>query len=91
LAGALGQTVSYPWDLVRTRLAAQSTASGMCSPKYKGMTHCFKTVLAEEGVRGLFKGCWVNLLNVGPRAAIMFSSYEGMKQLFELSREQSWI
>jgi len=74
IAGAVGQTMSYPLDVVRTRLAVQ-TPNGV--PAYKGMTDCIRRIFHEEGVAGLFRGNVASLVSVIPRAAIMFCSYEG--------------
>lgn len=82
VAGALGQTIAYPLDVVRARLAVQSTTPGMAAEKYRGTMDCIRTILSEEGARGLFKGNLPNLISVLPRAAIMFGSYETAKRLF---------
>jgi len=78
VAGAAGQTISYPLDVVRTRLAAPG------AHEYKGMLDCFSKIFSEEGIHGLFRGNVASLVSVIPRAAIMFCSYELLKR--QLSR-----
>ncbi|MES1908728.1 MAG: hypothetical protein MHM6MM_001604 [Cercozoa sp. M6MM] len=49
------RTILYPLSLVRTRL--QTSDAG----EYRNAWHCFRTVLRNEGFRGLYKGLFVNL------------------------------
>lgn len=51
---------AYPLDLVRTRLAAQTTQR-----YYTGIGHALRTIVAEEGVRGLYGGLGATLVQVG--------------------------
>ncbi|XP_063933621.1 uncharacterized protein LOC135145439 [Zophobas morio] len=85
LAGAAGQTVSYPFDLVRKRMQVK----GMIRSRYTGTVHCFCCVYREEGVGGLFKGSFPNLLRIGPYAAVVFFTYESAKSFFLLNRRNS--
>lgn len=64
-AGTLGQTVAYPFDVVRRRLQMSGWAGAQAlhadagaAIKYSGMTDCFVRTVREEGfsVRG---SCWV--------------------------------
>jgi len=34
-------------------------------PQYKGIKHAFKTIIKEEGVRGLYKGVTPNWMGAG--------------------------
>jgi solute carrier family 25 (mitochondrial adenine nucleotide translocator), member 4/5/6/31 len=49
---------SYPIDTVRRRMM-MTTGSGV---KYKSSLHAFKEIIANEGVRSLFKGAGANIL-----------------------------
>ena len=40
-------------DIVKTRL--QNQAPG----EYRGLVHCFKSILAKEGGRGLYRGDFI--------------------------------
>eukprot|EP01111_Echinosteliopsis_oligospora_P004549 TRINITY_DN1754_c0_g2_i2.p2 TRINITY_DN1754_c0_g2~~TRINITY_DN1754_c0_g2_i2.p2 ORF type:complete len:426 (+),score=104.27 TRINITY_DN1754_c0_g2_i2:1351-2628(+) len=77
LAGVTSLLCTYPLDLVRSRLTIQTTAS-----KYTGITDTFKTVVAEEGARGLYKGMFTSILGVAPYVAINFTTYETLKRRF---------
>lgn len=74
LAGITAASVTYPLDLVRTRLAAQTNVI-----YYRGIGHTLRTIRKEEGVFGLYKGLGATLLGVGPNLAISFSVYDTMR------------
>ncbi|KAL2652920.1 hypothetical protein R1flu_021048 [Riccia fluitans] len=83
-AGITAATLTYPLDLVRTRLAAQTKHM-----YYTGISHALKTIYTEEGPRGLYKGLGTTLLGVGPNIAINFCVYETLKSLWLQSRPES--
>lgn len=60
LAGITGVTATFPLDLSKTRLQKQKIIQGQ-APKYKGMFHAMKVVMAEEGIKGLYSGYKVNV------------------------------
>ncbi|PNH09111.1 Mitochondrial uncoupling protein 4, partial [Tetrabaena socialis] len=58
-AGAVGQAVAVPADLVKVRLQAEGrlVASGkLAAPRFKGMWDCLRQIVAAEGVAGLWRG-----------------------------------
>lgn len=73
-AGITAASLTYPLDLVRTRLAAQRNEK-----YYKGIAHALRTISRDEGRRGLYKGMGATLLGVGPNIAINFCVYETLK------------
>eukprot|EP01024_Parvocaulis_polyphysoides_P043292 TRINITY_DN3954_c0_g4_i3.p1 TRINITY_DN3954_c0_g4~~TRINITY_DN3954_c0_g4_i3.p1 ORF type:complete len:326 (+),score=36.02 TRINITY_DN3954_c0_g4_i3:100-1077(+) len=89
VAGAVGQTMAYPFDVVRRRLQVSgwSGAQALHADKggqavaYKGMMDCFRRTISEEGVGALFKGIWPNYVKVIPSIAIAFVVYEQTKKL----------
>ncbi|KAJ7961356.1 Mitochondrial substrate carrier family protein [Quillaja saponaria] len=81
LAGITAAASTYPLDLVRTRLAAQTN-----SMYYRGIWHAFRTICREEGFLGLYKGLGATLLGVGPSIAISFSVYEGLRSSWQSQR-----
>ena len=71
LAGAAGTIASYPFDLLRTTLAAQG------EPKvYNGMREAVKGIYHESGVKGLYRGVGVTVLEIMPYAALQFGLYD---------------
>ena len=53
-AGALSTLVTYPLDLVRSRLMMDPQA-------YTGIVDCLKTTVKTEGFWSLYKGAWLSL------------------------------
>ena len=53
-AGSANSNVVGPIELVKCRLQLQYEDSSKAY--YKGPIHCLRTIVAEEGIRGLFKG-----------------------------------
>ncbi|OVA15560.1 Mitochondrial carrier protein [Macleaya cordata] len=83
LAGITAASLTYPLDLVRTRLAAQRNVI-----YYRGIWHALRTICREEGVFGLYKGLGATLLGVGPSIAISFSVYETLRSSWQSRRQQ---
>ncbi|KAI9842614.1 MAG: hypothetical protein M1837_007052 [Sclerophora amabilis] len=82
VSGALGASVVYPLNLLRTRLQAQGTA--IHPPTYTGILDVTRKTIKGEGVRGLFKGVTPNLLKVVPAVSITYVVYENSKALLHL-------
>ncbi|GFY82159.1 uncharacterized protein LOC130793012 isoform X1 [Actinidia eriantha] len=81
LAGITAASVTYPLDLVRTRLAAQTNVI-----YYRGIWHALRTISREEGVFGIYKGLGASLLGVGPNLAISFSVYDTLRLYWQSQR-----
>ncbi|KAJ5605891.1 hypothetical protein N7510_008672 [Penicillium lagena] len=64
ISGAVAQTCTYPFDVLRRRFQI-NTMSGM-GYKYKSIWDAVRVIVTEEGMRGLFKGIGPNLLKVAP-------------------------
>ncbi|KAK3006374.1 hypothetical protein RJ639_016588 [Escallonia herrerae] len=70
LAGTAGPVCTGPFDVVKTRLMAQSrSGNGL---KYRGMFHAISTIYAEEGLLALWKGLLPRLMRIPPGQAIMW-------------------
>jgi len=66
--------VTYPHEVVRTRLRQAPMTNGM--QKYTGIVQCVRVIVAEEGVAALYGGLVPHMMRVVPSAAIMFGCYE---------------
>ncbi|KAJ5617491.1 Mitochondrial carrier protein [Penicillium hordei] len=64
ISGAVAQTCTYPFDVLRRRFQI-NTMSGM-GYQYTSIWDAVRVIVAEEGLRGLFKGIGPNLLKVAP-------------------------
>ena len=65
---------AYPLDLVRTRLAAQTTTH-----YYKGIWHALSTIVKDEGLFGLYRGLGATLTQVAPSLAMNYCAYETLR------------
>ncbi|KAK5112632.1 hypothetical protein LTR62_003947 [Meristemomyces frigidus] len=71
-SGAIGASIVYPINLLRTRLQSQGTAS---HPRtYTGIADVTRQTIRGEGFKGLFKGLTPNLLKVVPAVSIVSRS-----------------
>ncbi|KAK9158903.1 hypothetical protein Scep_005477 [Stephania cephalantha] len=82
-AGITAASFTYPLDLVRTRLAAQTNVT-----YYRGIWHALQTICRDESAFGLYKGLGATLLGVGPSIAISFSVYETLRCSWQTRRPQ---
>ncbi|KAJ1989548.1 mitochondrial aspartate-glutamate transporter agc1 [Dimargaris cristalligena] len=69
IAGAVGATVVYPIDLVKTRMQNQRSAV-VGELLYKNSMDCFRKVIKNEGPKGLYRGLAPQLVGVAPEKAI---------------------
>lgn len=69
--GCAGVVVGHPLDTVKILLQTQDAKN----PKYGGTLDCFKSLLAREGVRGLYKGMSSPLSGIAVINAIIFGVY----------------
>ncbi|RYP14154.1 hypothetical protein DL765_006562 [Monosporascus sp. GIB2] len=74
VSGAVAQTCTYPFDVLRRRFQI-NTMSGM-GFQYKSIGDAVKVIVTQEGVRGLYKGLFPNLLKVAPSMAANWLSFE---------------
>jgi solute carrier family 25 phosphate transporter 23/24/25/41 len=74
-AGCTGVLLTYPLDLIRTRLSLQ-----VHERHYDGMFDAFRKILAADGVRGLFRGVGAAFTSVAPFSALNFTFYEMLKE-----------
>jgi len=87
LAGLLQITITYPLDMVRTRMAlSESLAQGI---KYKGMLDCFVSTLKSEGPSALYKGIGPTWLSGAPYVGLQMSLYEICKRFCPTIPDQS--
>ncbi|KAF9482269.1 mitochondrial carrier [Pholiota conissans] len=78
LAGSISQTLTYPFDVLRRKMQVTGMQNG--SVKYSGALDALQSVVRAEGVAGLYRGLWPNLLKVAPSIATSFFVYELVKE-----------
>ncbi|CAG8519398.1 15502_t:CDS:2 [Acaulospora colombiana] len=69
IAGAVGATVVYPIDLVKTRMQNQRSKV-VGELLYRNSVDCFRKVVKNEGILGLYSGLGPQLVGVAPEKAI---------------------
>ncbi|PIA18453.1 mitochondrial carrier [Coemansia reversa NRRL 1564] len=69
VAGGIGAAVVYPIDLVKTRMQNQRAAV-VGEMMYKNSIDCFRKVIRNEGILGLYRGIGPQLVGVAPEKAI---------------------
>uniref|UniRef100_A0A8I3RQN4 Solute carrier family 25 member 16 n=2 Tax=Canis lupus familiaris TaxID=9615 RepID=A0A8I3RQN4_CANLF len=84
VAGAIAQTISYPFDVTRRRMQL-----GTALPEFEKcltMWETMKYVYGHHGIRrGLYRGLSLNYIRCVPSQAVAFTTYELMKQFFHLN------
>ena len=59
LAGGVANTICYPFDFARTRLASDL---GKGKGQFKGITDCILTTVRQQGITGLYTGWTVTVM-----------------------------
>lgn len=75
-AGAISQTVIYPLEVLKTRLALRKTG------QYSGIADAAKKIYAREGLKCFYKGYIPNILGIVPYAGIDLAVYETLKKKY---------
>ncbi|XP_059155487.1 calcium-binding mitochondrial carrier protein SCaMC-2-like [Physella acuta] len=75
-AGAISQTLIYPMEVLKTRLALRKTG------QYNGIFDCARKVAKHEGLGSFYRGYVPNLLGIIPYAGIDLAIYETLKKLY---------
>lgn len=81
VAGMTSSFFSYPFDVLRTRFAANSQVHLV------KLRHEVKEIYRVEGMRGFFSGCTSSMVNISLNASVMFGVYESIK-IFSEENEQ---
>ncbi|XP_068152109.1 calcium-binding mitochondrial carrier protein Aralar1 isoform X1 [Drosophila tropicalis] len=81
-AGAVGATVVYPIDLVKTRMQNQRAGSYIGEVAYRNSWDCFKKVVRHEGFLGLYRGLLPQLMGVAPEKAIKLTVNDLVRDKF---------
>ncbi|KAJ2376409.1 mitochondrial thiamine pyrophosphate transporter [Coemansia sp. RSA 2607] len=72
LAGAVATSVTYPFDLLRTRFIAQEINNRV----HESIVGAVRQIAREEGVRGFYRGLWPACLQIMPYMGIVFTCYD---------------
>ncbi|KAG2238608.1 hypothetical protein Bca52824_092191 [Brassica carinata] len=91
VAGLLGQTLTYPLDVVRRQMQVERLyAAAKEETVRRGTMQTLVKIAREEGWKQLFSGLSINYLKVVPSVAIGFTVYDVMKLHLRVpSREET--
>ncbi|XP_022750084.1 mitochondrial carrier protein CoAc1-like isoform X1 [Durio zibethinus] len=90
LAGLLGQTFTYPLDVVRRQMQVESL---QCSTiqgdtRYRNTLDGLTTIVRNQGWRQLFAGLSINYIKIVPSVAVGFAAYDMMKAWLRIPPRQ---
>ena len=77
ISGFVQDIVTYPLDLIRTRIATSNVT-------YNGIAHCIKSTIQNEGFRGLYKGLPVSIITCTPYVGLQMSLYDYFKNTISI-------
>ncbi|EDV57093.1 mitochondrial thiamine pyrophosphate carrier [Drosophila erecta] len=82
IAGAATRTITQPLDVLKIRFQMQvEPVTNHHGSKYRGVIHAFKSVYAEEGMRGMFRGHNSGQVLSISYALVQFWSYEQLRSM----------
>ncbi|CAL5339153.1 unnamed protein product [Camellia sinensis] len=91
VAGLLGQTFTYPLDVVRRQMQVQRLSASN-SGDMKGTMESLVMIVQRQGWKQLFSGLSINYIKVAPSVAIGFTVYDVMKSYLRVpSRDEAII
>lgn len=77
ISGMLGQSTSYPLDIVRRRMQTSAITGYHCT----SILGTFRKIYKEEGLRkGFFKGLSMNWIKGPIAVGISFATYDHVKE-----------
>jgi solute carrier family 25 citrate transporter 1 len=82
LAGFAGPVATGPFDVIKTRLMAQTRGAGG-EVQYRGLLHALTRIYADEGLFALWKGLLPRLMRIPPGQAIMWAVADQVTGLYE--------
>ncbi|XP_075855262.1 solute carrier family 25 member 43 isoform X2 [Microcebus murinus] len=84
LSGMVSTIVTYPTDLIKTRLTVQN----MLEPSYKGLLHAFSTIYRQEGFLALYRGVSLTVLGALPFSAGSLLVYMNLEKIWNGPRDR---
>ncbi|CAO3588918.1 unnamed protein product [Absidia cylindrospora] len=86
VAGSVATTLTYPFDLLRTRFAVQGETK-----HYTGIFQAMKTIYGAEGMHGFYPGIRPALVQIMPYMGLLFASYDGLAMAFKKMRDENIV
>ncbi|GLE10731.1 hypothetical protein PINS_up022971 [Pythium insidiosum] len=86
-AGAISTALLYPLDLVKVRYQVHEKSA----KAYQSLSHAFRTIVAEEGMRSLFRGMSPALYGSTLSWGLYMLLYQNAKQRYARMADDGWI
>ncbi|KAJ1891058.1 mitochondrial thiamine pyrophosphate transporter [Kickxella alabastrina] len=87
MAGAIATSVTYPFDLLRTRFVAQEASHKV----HTSIIGAVRQISREEGIRGFYRGLWPACLQIMPYMGIVFTSYDALGSGYRWMRRSLFV
>ncbi|KAL4064580.1 mitochondrial carrier domain-containing protein [Scleroderma yunnanense] len=82
ISGAVSQTVSYPFEVIRRRMQV----GGLKQPdRWLGWRETIRGIYTTSGLRGFYVGLSIGYLKIIPMNGISFAVWQGFKWLLDLN------
>jgi solute carrier family 25 aspartate/glutamate transporter 12/13 len=81
IAGMPAAYLTTPCDVIKTRLQVEARKG---EQTYKGLVHCAKTIMAEEGFKAFFKGGPARIMRSSPQFGFTLAGYELLQRLLPM-------
>ena len=90
VSAAISKTFASPIEVIKLRLQNVDAMlkTGALDKPYAGIGDCAKRIVADEGVKALWKGNGTNVLRYFPTQALNFSLKDYFKRLFGRNKER---
>ncbi|KAI8979405.1 mitochondrial carrier domain-containing protein [Mycotypha africana] len=86
LAGCAATSATYPFDLLRTRFAAQQQQKHNVTVA-RAMINIYKL----EGFKGFYRGLWPAIVQIMPYMGLLFSTYDLSAKAFKRLRDEQIV
>jgi len=88
LAGALANTICYPFDFARTRLASDLKTG---KPQFKGIWDCIATTVRSQGIVGLYTGWLVTCMGAFVYRAGQLGCFKQIQDLNPYAKDKGTL
>ena len=84
VSAAVSKTIASPIEVIKLRLqnVEAMLKAGTLDKPYAGIGDCASTIVKNEGIKGLWKGNFTNVLRYFPTQALNFSFKDYFKRMF---------
>lgn len=86
-----GSVAWVPMDVVKERLQVQGAFKGdALAARYSGSVGALRSIIASEGVHGLYRAYWIHQATWCPFNGLYFMIYDSTKSFFHRHELRKW-